>query len=94
MGTETTIITVTRREHMLSQTPLRLDKVKKEDIDKEILKAAIIAALDAVNLYEQMAALTDNEHIKTALLDIAREEKTYVEQFQALRNRLLLRETS
>ena len=79
---------------MLSQTPLRLDKVKKEDIDKEILKAAIIAALDAVNLYEQMAALTEDEHIKTALLDFAREQKTCVEQFQALRNRLLLRETS
>jgi rubrerythrin len=43
---------------MLSQTPLRLGKVRKEDIDKEILRAAIIAALDAVNLYEQMAALT------------------------------------
>jgi rubrerythrin len=79
---------------MLSQTPLRLDKVRKEDIDKEILRAAIIAALDAVNLYEQMADLTDNKHIKTALLDIAREEKAYVEQFQALRNRLLLRENS
>ncbi len=79
---------------MLSQTPLRLEKVRKEDIDKEILRAAIIAALDAVNLYEQMAALTENKHIKTALLDIAREEKTYVEQFQALRNRLLLREAS
>jgi rubrerythrin len=78
---------------MLSQTLLKLDKVRKEDIDKEILRAAIITALDAVNLYEQMAALTENKHIKTALLDIAREEKTYVEQFQALKNRLLLLET-
>ena len=75
----------------MSQTPLRLNKVKKEDIDKEILKAAIIAALDAVNLCEQMAALTENEHIKTALLDFAREQKAYIDQFQALRNRLLLR---
>ena len=79
---------------MLLQTPLRLDKVKKEDIEKEILKAAIIAALDAVNLYEQMAALTDNKHIKMALLDFAREQKTYVEQFQTLRHRLLLRGNS
>jgi rubrerythrin len=78
---------------MLSQTLLKLDKVRKEDIEKEILRAAIITALDAVNLYEQMAALTENKHIKTALLDIAREEKTYVEQFQALKNRLLLLET-
>ena len=78
---------------MLSQAPLQLDKVKKEDIDKEILRAAIITALDAVNLYEQMAASTENKHIKTALLDIAREEKASVEQFQALRNRLLLLES-
>ena len=78
---------------MLSQTPLRLDKVRKEDIDKEILRAAVITALDAVNLYEQMASLTGNKHIKRALLDIAQEEKTYVEQFQALRNRLLLLES-
>ena len=92
-GTKTTIITAKRRKDMLSQTPLRLDKVRKEDIDKEILRAAIITALDAVNLYEQMASLTANKHIKKALLDIAQEEKTYVEQFQALRNRLLLLET-
>jgi rubrerythrin len=31
--------------------------VKKEDLDKEILRAGIIAELDAINLYEQMAAL-------------------------------------
>ena len=79
---------------MLSQIPLSLDKVRKEDIDKEILRAAIIAALDAVNLYEQMAALTDNEHLKTVLLEIAGNEETNVEQFQALRNRLLLHKTS
>jgi rubrerythrin len=29
-------------------------------LDKEILRAAIIAELDAVNLYEQMAALTED----------------------------------
>ena len=79
---------------MLSQIPLSLDKVRKEDIDKEILRAAIIAALDAVNLYEQMAALTDNEHLKTVLLEIAGNEETNVEQFQALRNQLLLHKTS
>jgi len=31
-----------------------------------------------------MAALTENEHIKTVLLDIAKEEKTHVGEFQAL----------
>jgi len=69
---------------MLSQIPLNLQKVRKEDLDKEILRAGIIAELDAVNLYEQMAAMTENENIKKILLDIAKEEKTHVGEFQTL----------
>ncbi len=69
---------------MLSQIPLDLSKVKRDDINKEILRAGIIAELDAINLYEQMAALTTNENIRKLLLDIAGEEKTHVGEFQAL----------
>ncbi len=69
---------------MLSKIPLQLDKIKKEDIDKEILRAGIIAELDAISLYEQMAALVRKEEIRKILLDIAREEKTHVGEFQAL----------
>ena len=73
---------------MMSQIPLNLDKVKKENIDKEILRTGIIAELDAINLYEQMAARTENEDIKMILLDIAKEEKTHVGEFQTLLLRL------
>lgn len=69
---------------MLSQIPINLEKVKKEDLDKEILRAAIIAELDAINLYEQMASVAKNEDIKMILLDVAGEEKTHVGEFQAL----------
>lgn len=69
---------------MLSTLPINLEYVKKEDMDKEILRAGIIAELDAINLYEQMAALTRNKNIKKILLDIAKEEKTHVGEFQAL----------
>ena len=69
---------------MLSTIPINLGSVKKEDMDKEILRAGIIAELDAINLYEQMAALTRNKNIKKILLDIAKEEKTHVGEFQAL----------
>lgn len=69
---------------MLSKIPINLDKVKAKDLDKEILRAAIIAELDAINLYEQMAALTQNKNLKKILLDVAREEKTHVGEFQAL----------
>ena len=69
---------------MLSQIPINLDKIKKEDLDKEILRIGMLAELDAINLYEQMAALTENENIKKILLDIAKEEKTHVGEFQTL----------
>ena len=73
---------------MMSQIPIDLKKIKGKDIDKEILRVGIIAELDAINLYEQMAAMTENETIRKVLLDIAKEEKTHVGEFQAL----LLRE--
>jgi len=69
---------------MLSKIPIDLEKIKKEGLDKEILRAAIIAELDAVNLYEQMAEMTRNGNIRKVLLDIAREEKTHVGEFQTL----------
>lgn len=69
---------------MLSKIPIDLERTKKEDLDKEILRAGIIAELDAINLYEQMAAITQNKNIKKILLDIAKEEKTHVGEFQTL----------
>ena len=69
---------------MLSKIPLQLEKVKKEDVDKEILRAGIMAELDAVSLYEQLAAMARKEEIRKILRDIAREEKTHVGEFQAL----------
>lgn len=69
---------------MLSKIPINLDKMKKEDIDREILRKGIIAELDAIDLYEQMASMTENEKIKKVLIDIAREEKAHVGEFQTL----------
>ena len=69
---------------MLSQFPIDLDKVSKDDIDKEILRLGMIAELDAISLYEQLAVKTKNKNIKKVFLDIAKEEKTHVGEFQAL----------
>jgi len=69
---------------MLSKIPIDLEKIEKKDLDKEILRAGIIAELDAINLYEQMAALAQDKNIREILLDIAREEKTHVGEFQTL----------
>ena len=69
---------------MMSNIPINLEKVKKEDLDKEILRVGMIAELDAVNLYEQLAAFSQNSLLKKLFLEIAREEKTHAGEFQAM----------
>ena len=71
-------------DKMLSQMPIKIEKVEKQFLDREILRVAIIAELDAINLYEQLAAATENRIIREVLLDVAREEKTHFGEFQAL----------
>jgi len=69
---------------MLSKLPTELLKVPKDKIDQEILRVGIIAELDAVNFYEQLSAMTENEQIKKVLMDIAKEEKTHVGEFETM----------
>lgn len=69
---------------MLSRIPVELDEIKRRTIELEILRAAMIAELDAINLYEQMAAMVEDETIRKVLLDVAREEKTHLGEFEAL----------
>ncbi|MFZ2500185.1 MAG: demethoxyubiquinone hydroxylase family protein [Methanosarcina sp.] len=71
-------------ESLLSKVLADIENTRPEDLDKEILRAAMIAELDAVNIYEQMANLTKNEEIRTVLLDIAREEKIHVAMFETV----------
>jgi rubrerythrin len=51
-------------EAILSQIPINLDKGTKGILDKEILRAGIIAELEPINLYKQMVAITENENIR------------------------------
>lgn len=71
---------------MMSKIPIKeeLSKMKKENVNNEILRVGLIAELDAINLYEQLAAMATDENIQKTLLDIAKEEKTHVGEFQAL----------
>ncbi|WP_342304017.1 ferritin family protein [Methanolobus sp. ZRKC5] len=69
---------------MFSEVPIDIEKVSKEDLDKEIMRVAIMAEFDAINMYEQMANLTDDEDLKIILLDIAREEKVHAAMFQTV----------
>jgi len=69
---------------MLSKIPVKIEEVDQEKLDREILRVAVIAELDAINLYEQLAAATENETLKEILLEVAKEEKTHVGEFQTL----------
>jgi rubrerythrin len=73
---------------MLSKIPIDIGKLKGKDLNREILRAAIIGELDAINLYEEFANMTDDPDIQIVLMDIAQEEKTHVGELQTL----LLRE--
>jgi rubrerythrin len=88
LGEHSTVSIYREVKDMLSKISENLEKVKKDEIGREILRVGIIAELDAINLYEQLAAITDNQAIKKVFLDIAREEKTHIGEFQTL----LLRE--
>ncbi len=69
---------------MLSESPINLDKVPEGEIDKEIIRLGMIAELDAVSLYEQLASKAKNKNIKKVLMDIAKEEKTHMGEFETL----------
>ena len=69
---------------MLSKIPIDIGRIKKDDLDREILRAAIIGELDAINLYEEFANMTENIDLKSVLMDIAGEEKTHVGELQTM----------
>lgn len=69
---------------MFAKELIDLEKISKEMSDKEILRFGLAAELDAINFYEQMAEYTDDDNIKEVLLDVAKEEKEHVGEFQTL----------
>lgn len=73
---------------MFSKVPINIEKIKQEDLEREILRLSIVAELDAISLYEQMANMTTNEDLKAVLLDVAQEEKTHMGEFQTMLLRL------
>jgi rubrerythrin len=71
---------------MLHKMPIKMHLQNDQDNDEQILRSAIIAEFDAINLYEQMANSANNQEIKTILLDVAKEEKVHVGEFEKLLN--------
>lgn len=71
---------------MLGKHPLELPQLRKFSKDEmaEALRLSIIAELDAINLYLQLARYSEDENVRKVFEDIAREEKTHVGEFLAL----------
>ncbi len=69
---------------MLSEIPKGFGKVKEsgeKSSDAELLRVGMIAELDTINLYEQLAAHARDENVKKVFLDIVKEEKTHLGEF-------------
>ena len=71
-------------DEFLNETMSTIPGSKSASTDKQILRAAILSELDAINLYEQMAEEAKDSTVKEVLLDVAKEEKTHIGEFQAL----------
>jgi len=64
---------------MLSKIPIDFDKIKKEDLEKEILRIGIIAELDAINLYEQLASYAQNDGTRKSFWILPKKKKLTLE---------------
>lgn len=71
----------------MTKTSLHSEKIKRKDF-AQLLRLRIVAEMEAINLYEQMAALADDSGLKNILLDMAKEKKAHEVKLHAL----LLRE--
>lgn len=69
---------------MLAKSPTDHARLTKAALDMQLLRHGIVAELDAISLYEQLASVTSDRKIKAVFMDIAREEKTHVGEFLTL----------
>ena len=74
---------------MFARHPLDLTKDKLSEKDLvDALRLAVIAELDAISFYLQVAERAQLEEAKKVFMDVAREEKTHVGEFLELLKRL------
>jgi rubrerythrin len=76
------------KEPFVGLEPISKLMVTESHTDRERVRTAIIAEYDAINLYEQFANATKNSSVRKMMLDIAREEKVHVGEFELLLEKL------
>lgn len=75
-------------KNKLNEMMSSIPSERGEKTDLQILRTGIISEMDAISLYEQLAEIASDDDIKNTLLDIAKEEKTHVGEFEALLKKL------
>jgi rubrerythrin len=65
-----------------------LSNTKELTNDKERIRLGIMAEMDAINLYKQLAEKADDNRVKDILNHVAEEEKHHVAEFLYLLNLL------
>jgi len=76
--------------HVMSKNPLEVPpgrRFSREEL-AQALRLAIIAELDAINLYVQLASASDDPLVRKVFMDVAKEEKTHVGEFLSLLKRI------
>jgi len=73
---------------LLQINPMELKDLPSLIKDREMLRLSIIAELDAVSLYEQMAEYASDERVKEVLKDVAYEEKVHAKEFEEVMERV------
>lgn len=77
----------TKRKFSLRELFVQMPEIRElsgVERDKAMLRLGIVAELDAVNLYEEMAALCESEDARDVFLSVANEEKAHVGEFEFL----------
>lgn len=78
-------ITESKKINMLNELFIRYNELinlPSKERDIQMIRLAMSAELDAANLYESMATQATNNDLKDILLDIAKEEKKHVGEFE------------
>ena len=84
----TKFLTEAKRPKILNELFVQVQDLLKvpagNQRDRAMMRLSMIAELDAVNLYENLAKQTVNSRLKEMLLDIANEEKVHAGEFEAM----------
>jgi rubrerythrin len=79
-------LTESNKPKMLNEIFIQFGEITKSPSgkvrDSQIARLAMIAEMDAANLYEAMISQTSNKDLKTLLQDISNEEKVHAGEFE------------